>query len=295
MRKLLMIIGMAAIIGLVGCGSESPAPTEKATTEAKQETETWSSWEYEGVIMDIPDSWEYSEEQSNENFKYYYPKDGMFMISIDDPFEINDDTFKEYISGMEGTKGITVDNSEIYNFRGDSAIHLNMTYEGDGSTQKMESIVININEKQMGFTLSSPKEGKYQTEFTKILNSITITDPAEPSTEATTEPEPEETTEAEPEATTGQLNALDKAMDYLSFTAFSKKGLRDQLEYDGYNDDEIEYAVDNCGADWNEQAVKKAEEYLDFTSFSKEGLIDQLEYDGFTEKQAKYGADKAYK
>lgn len=299
MKQLLLIIGTATIIGLAGCGSESQAPAEKVTTEAKQETETWSSWEYEGVSMDIPDSWEYSEEQSNENFKYYYPKDGIFMISIDDPFEINDDTFKEYISGMEGTKGITVDNSEIYNFRGDSAIHLNMTYEGDGSTQKMESIVININEKQMGFTISSTEEGKYQTEFTKIMNSITITEPVESTTEATTEattePEPEETTEAEPEATTGQLNALDKALDYLSFTAFSKKGLRSQLEYEGFKDDEIDYAIENCGADWKEQAVKKAKEYLDFTSFSKEGLIDQLEYDGFTEKQAKYGADKAYK
>ena len=299
MRKILIIIGMAATIGLAGCGSESQAPAEKATTEAKKETETWSSWEYEGVSMDIPDSWEYSEEQSNENFKYYYPKDGMFMISIDDPFEINDDTFKEYISGMEGTEGITVDNSEIYNFRGDSAMHLNMTYEGDDSTQKMESIVININEKQMGFTISSTEEGKYQTEFTKIMNSITITEPVESTTEATTEattePEPEETTEAEPEATTGQLNALDKALDYLDYTAFSKKGLRSQLEYEGFKDAEIDYAIENCGADWKEQAVKKAKEYLDFTSFSKEGLIDQLEYDGFTEKQAKYGADKAYK
>ena len=97
----------------------------------------------------------------------------------------------------------------------------------------------------------------------------------ETTTETATETEAstEETTEAEPEATTGQLNALDKAMDYLSFTAFSKKGLRDQLEYDGYNDDEIEYAVDNCGADWNEQAKEKAAEYLKLMSFSKSGLI----------------------
>ena len=307
MKKGLLVIGLAAAIGLAGCGSEAPAPAAEATTE----TETWSSWEYEGVSVDIPDSWKYGEEQSNENFKYYYPDDGMFMISIDDPFEINDENFKEYVNGMEGTEGITVDDSEIYNFRGDSAIHVNMTYEGDGLTQKMESIVININNKQLGFTISSPKEGKYQTEFTKIMNSITITEPAEATTEetteattepepeatteATTEPEPEETTEAEPEATTGQLNALDKAQDYLSFTAFSKKGLRSQLEYEGFKDDEIDYAIENCGADWKEQAVKKAKEYLEFSSFSKESLIEQLEYEGFTEKQAKYGADEAYK
>lgn len=305
MRKELLVIGLAAMIGLSGCGSEAPAPATEATTEAKQESETWSSWEYEGVSVDIPDSWEFSEEQSNDGFKYYYPDDGMFMISIDEPFEINDENLQEYTNGMEGTEGITVDSSEIYNFRGDPAIHINMTYGGDGVAQKMESIVININNKQMGFTISSPEEGKYQAEFTKIMNSLTVTDPTETATEAatetTTEPEPEATeateatTEEDAGATIGQINALDKAHDYLDLTAFSKKGLREQLKYEGFAEDEIDYAVENCGADWKEQAVKKAKDYLDMTSFSKDGLIDQLEFDGFTEKQAKYGADKAYK
>ncbi len=86
-----------------------------------------------------------------------------------------------------------------------------------------------------------------------------------------------------------QENALKKAKDYLSFSAFSRQGLIEQLEYEGFSKEDSTYAVDNCGADWNEQAVEKAKSYLDFSSFSRDGLIDQLLYEGFTKEQAEYG------
>lgn len=95
--------------------------------------------------------------------------------------------------------------------------------------------------------------------------------------------------------TTGMLNALSKAGDYLDYMPFSKSGLKDQLEYEGYTSKEAQYAVDNCGADWKEQAYLHAKRYLDYTSFSLSGLIDQLEYEGYTYEQASYGAKKAYK
>ena len=90
--------------------------------------------------------------------------------------------------------------------------------------------------------------------------------------------------------TRGEQNALNKANDYLEFMSFSRSGLIDQLEFEGYTTSEAEYAVDNCGADWDEQAVLKAEEYLDFMSFSRSGLIDQLEFEGFTYDQASAAA-----
>ena len=90
--------------------------------------------------------------------------------------------------------------------------------------------------------------------------------------------------------TLGEKNALKKAKDYLNFSAFSYRGLIDQLKYEGFSEEEAKYAVDHCGADWNEQAAKKAKDYLDFSSFSRSGLIEQLEYEGFTSEQAKYGA-----
>ena len=89
--------------------------------------------------------------------------------------------------------------------------------------------------------------------------------------------------------TMGERNALNKAERYLSIMAFSRTGLLEQLEYDGYSNSEALYAVNNCGADWNEQAAQKAARYLDIMSFSRSGLIEQLEYDGFTHSQAVYG------
>lgn len=85
-------------------------------------------------------------------------------------------------------------------------------------------------------------------------------------------------------------NALRQANQYLNAMAFSYSGLVEQLEYEGYSNEDATYAVDHCGADWNEQAAKKAKEYLDTMAFSRSGLIEQLEYEGFTSAQAEYGA-----
>lgn len=94
------------------------------------------------------------------------------------------------------------------------------------------------------------------------------------------------------EVTNSQLNALRRAGEYLDLMAFSKEGLADQLEFEKFSKEDAEWAVENCGADWKEQAAKKAQDYLDMMSFSRDGLIDQLEFEGFTHKQAVYGVDK---
>ncbi|MBV1728859.1 MAG: Ltp family lipoprotein [Methanobacterium sp.] len=89
--------------------------------------------------------------------------------------------------------------------------------------------------------------------------------------------------------TTGQEQAAKKAESYLSISAFSRQGLIEQLEYEGFTRQQAEYGVDQTGADWNEQAAKKAESYLSISAFSRQGLIEQLEYEGFTRQQAEYG------
>lgn len=101
---------------------------------------------------------------------------------------------------------------------------------------------------------------------------------------------PEEISSAK-SATTGEKNALERAKKYLDYSAFSYSGLIDQLEYEGYTNQEATYAADNCGADWNVQAEKRAEKYMEYSSFSRSGLIDQLEYEGFTHSQAVHGAE----
>lgn len=92
--------------------------------------------------------------------------------------------------------------------------------------------------------------------------------------------------------TTGERNALASANTYLKYSAFSYSGLIDQLEFEGYTNSEAVYAVDNCGADWKEQAAKSAETYLKYSAFSYTGLIKQLEFEGFTSDEATYGADQ---
>ena len=94
--------------------------------------------------------------------------------------------------------------------------------------------------------------------------------------------------------TSGQRNALRSEESYLRSSEFSYTGLIEQLEYEGFSNEDATYAADHCGADWKEQAVKCAESYLKYSSFSKSGLIDQLEFEGFTHEQAEYGADQAY-
>lgn len=84
-------------------------------------------------------------------------------------------------------------------------------------------------------------------------------------------------------------NAVKKAKDYLRFMAFSKKGLIEQLEFEKFSTEDATYAVEHCGADWNQQAAKKAKEYLNLMAFSRDGLIEQLEFEGFTHEQAVYG------
>lgn len=91
--------------------------------------------------------------------------------------------------------------------------------------------------------------------------------------------------------TVSQRNARRKAADYLDFTSFSRQGLIEQLEFEGFTPEDATYGADALNVDWNDQAAKKAAQYLDYTSFSREGLIDQLVFEGFTQAQAEYGVD----
>lgn len=97
----------------------------------------------------------------------------------------------------------------------------------------------------------------------------------------------------EPSLTRSQEQAIGKAESYLDYSAFSHKGLIEQLEYEGFTKADATYAVGHIKVSWNEQAAKKAESYLEMTQFSRSGLIEQLEFEGFTHKQAVYGVTKA--
>ena len=126
------------------------------------------------------------------------------------------------------------------------------------------------------------------TTTTTIL--LTTTTTAKPTT--TTAKPTTTTAKPQPLLTRSQENALGSAKNYLAFKAFSRKGLIEQLEFEGFSNADATFAVDELSVDWNEQAAIAAEEYLDFTSFSRSGLIDQLIYEGYTPEQAEYGVSQ---
>ena len=134
---------------------------------------------------------------------------------------------------------------------------------------------------------SEPTEAETSPDFESPTEEASTAEPEPSPTEETPEPVVEET-ETE---TLAQSNAVSMAMNYLDFSAFSKQGLIEQLEYEGFSSADAEYAVNNIAVNWREQAARKAQEYLDYSAFSRSGLIDQLEFEGFTRNQATYGAD----
>lgn len=105
--------------------------------------------------------------------------------------------------------------------------------------------------------------------------------------------EPEDTLAAEQvvRETLSQTNAVRVARDYIAILPFSRQGLIEQLQFEGFSIDDATYAVDTLNVDWKEQAAKAAEQYLNLMGFSRHGLIEQLIFEGFTREEAEYAAE----
>ena len=94
-----------------------------------------------------------------------------------------------------------------------------------------------------------------------------------------------------------EAEALQTAKSYLESMPFSRTALIELLLFSGYSLQEAEYAVDNSGADWKENAAQSAAFYLSSSDYSKNGLIRQLESaaEGYTHEEAVYGVETAGK
>lgn len=119
-----------------------------------------------------------------------------------------------------------------------------------------------------------------------------VTPTNKPSATKTTQPAPKPT-KAAPKFTMAQEQAIGTAEDYLNGQSFSRKGLIEQLVFEGFSTKDATFGVDHVTVNWNSQAVEVAKGYLNGQHFSRAGLIEQLEYEGFTHKQAVYGVNKA--
>lgn len=85
--------------------------------------------------------------------------------------------------------------------------------------------------------------------------------------------------------------ALKAAEEYLENGFCSPESLRICLADDGYSEEACDYAVANCDADWEKQAVYTARELVSSYHLSYEQLVLDLEWNGFTSEEAVYGAD----
>lgn len=105
------------------------------------------------------------------------------------------------------------------------------------------------------------------------------------------EEEKEDPKHQQTELTFSKLNAVRIAQSYINNLPFSRKGLIEQLEYEGFSNEDATYAVDNIVVDWNKQCVLKAKGYLEMMGFSRKGLKEQLEYEGFSNSQIEYALE----
>lgn len=138
-------------------------------------------------------------------------------------------------------------------------------------------------------TTSKPASTTARPTTSSTSASTTTAKPTTTTTTTTTTAPPPPPTTAAPAETVSQMNARRKAADYLELMAFSRAGLIDQLQFEGFSESDATYGVDALKVDWNEQAAKKAAEYLGLMAFSRSGLIDQLVFEGFTRAEAEHG------
>lgn len=316
--KKLFILMLALSFCLAGCGSNETNETKSVfTTQQIQTTETpttetptteapTTQTEIKKFDQTVSDSFneihfkipEGTEKNVDGEAVFYYPEGGMVMINIvenfEDQFTSLDPYLDIFVQGLEES-GMTISEKSIVKIDQYDAFHVEGTMEGDDGPVEFvdDSILI---PGSMYSILCGYYTDEYKSSILEIRNLILTSmyfDEAEETTEAVTEV-PKETTETEApagEPTLGEKNALQSAKSYLDYSAFSAKGLKEQLEFEGYSSDEAQYAVDHCGADWMEQAALSAKQYMDYSSFSRQALIEQLEFEGFTHEQAEHGAE----
>nr|DAJ03148.1 MAG TPA: Host cell surface-exposed lipoprotein [Caudoviricetes sp.] len=95
-------------------------------------------------------------------------------------------------------------------------------------------------------------------------------------------------------ATQKQKEAYDSARSYYSWDGLSEKGFYEQLEAEGYSEEEIQYALNRLKPDYNKMAVRCAKGYYDSRyAMSAQGIYDELvdDWNGFTSEQAEYAVN----
>ena len=65
------------------------------------------------------------------------------------------------------------------------------------------------------------------------------------------------------------------------------------MEYTLFTQEQAVYAVDNCGADWKEQAAGMLEYYIEYhDELSREEVLQKLADDGYTDEEISYAVEQ---
>ena len=125
---------------------------------------------------------------------------------------------------------------------------------------------------------------------TTAAPTTTTEEPTTTTTTSTTTTLPPTTTSTAPPEDPEVSNARRSAESYLDLMGFSRTGLIEQLEFEGYSVDAATAAVDSLDVDWFAEAAESAQSYIDMMGFSRSGLVEQLIFEGFTTEEAEHGA-----
>lgn len=125
-------------------------------------------------------------------------------------------------------------------------------------------------------------------------NEPTIIQTSKSKEKTSTSKAPKVKVQTDESATKKEKEAYDSARSYYAYDHLSEQGFHEQLEAEGYSDEEIQYALNRLNPDYNKMAVRCAKSYYDSKyAMSAQGLYDALvdEWEGFTSDQAQYAID----
>lgn len=295
LRVLLIGMILVSCLTLVACGAsegESSSSDSGVSQEASYVERLTGTASFSGLTFAVDPSW--PEDTSDERFlEYLMEGDGAILAHTFLNGETKDlatysDTASSVIAGADkyeiirewSTRGVSFTAYSYSN--GDSLYRIYLL----GHADEGQGFSLFITRTPQGVETILNDDV-----IDAIFDSVTFS-PDEVTVDSNIKPETDSSASSTSASeTVSQKNAVKKAQSYLRAMAFSRQGLIEQLEYEGFSNEDATYGADNSGADWMAQAVKKAQSYLDAMAFSRQGLIEQLEYEGFTYEEAVHGVD----
>lgn len=193
MKKISLML-LSVIWILSACSSDATTETAETAEEVVSKTETNSidekskSYNMSSMGYSIPESW--TEEVSDENLKYYYPEDGMLMVSYEkiDGTISDDVTRTSYIEGIASSlDSFDLTSESEITVAGTTAYQYNFNNEISNEEYKSSVITFDYNDGIISLFMAtlSNSDKDYSNEFENILSSIELPDEANKEVEET--------------------------------------------------------------------------------------------------------------